>query len=264
MMMLLKELLQWSYIKCYQTLEWSDCKSRFDVVGPLCRYVFDAQTMNVRQLQDMVQNEISKGALEVYNALCVGDSAKLAMLVRTKESSSLFLIFTPSANLDYDANYTIMPSSAFTSQVLYEVFKTCCHEPIVRILNSEPQEMVANLWGSIYKRYCIDSFGSYTKCFYLVPLSNENEMKKVEIDNLHEVKVNESSIQSTLESINKAGTTLLRVNINYAAVDCIIIVKRAAYVLQITRNTHHPINAKKFKFLYDIFTAAGFKNIHLT
>ena len=47
-----------------------------------------------------------------------GDSAKLAMLVRTKESSSLFLIFTPSANLDYDANYTIMPSSAFTSQVL--------------------------------------------------------------------------------------------------------------------------------------------------
>lgn len=76
-----------------------------------------------------------------------------------------------------------------------------------------------------------------------------------------EVKVNDSSIQSTLESINKAETTLLRVNINYAAVDCIIIVKGAAYFLQITRHTRHPINATKFKFLYDIFTAAGFENL---
>lgn len=131
---------------------------------------------NVGQLQDMVQTEISKGALEIYHALCNADSATLAMLVRTKESSSLFLIFTPSANLDYDSNYTIVPSSAFTSQVLYEAFKTCCNEPIVRILNSEPQEMMANLWGSIYERYCIDSFRSYTKCFNLVSLSNENEM----------------------------------------------------------------------------------------
>ena len=31
------------YKKCDQTLEWSDCKSGFDVVGPLCRYVFDTK-----------------------------------------------------------------------------------------------------------------------------------------------------------------------------------------------------------------------------
>lgn len=31
------------YKKCYHKLEWSDCKSRFDVVGPLCRYVFDTK-----------------------------------------------------------------------------------------------------------------------------------------------------------------------------------------------------------------------------
>lgn len=156
------------------------------------------------------------------------------MLVQTKESSSLFLIVTPLANLDDYSNYTIMPSSAFTSQVLYEVFKTSRDEPIVRILNSEPQRMMATLWGSIYERYCIDSFGSYTKCFNLVSLSNENEMKTVEIDSMRKLKVNDSSIKSTLERMNKVETTLLHVNINYAAVDCIMIVKGVAYFLQIS------------------------------
>lgn len=55
MMMLLKEFIAMELYDMYKKMEWSDCKSRFDVVGPLCLYVFDTQNLTVTQLQAMAK-----------------------------------------------------------------------------------------------------------------------------------------------------------------------------------------------------------------
>ena len=250
------------YEKCYSDLDLSACKSRFDIVGPLIRFVFDS-TMSSSDCFYEMQEEVCKGALEIYNALQSGNYSMLRMLVKSRRCSSTYLIFTPSTTLIQDNSFTIYPSSDVTLRLLHEQFKKCCNEPLVRILNSEPDEAVAELWGSLYEKYCIDSLGNRIKYLELFSLNLKNSKNKmVAIDQLHnEVQINDASLLQDLKQMNSSETTLLRAKLHYPAIDCIIIVNRAVYFLQITRSINHPINAKKLNFLCETFKTAGFKAI---
>ena len=233
--------LQEMYSKCYQQqYTLSECVSRFEIVGPNPRKIFG--TKSATELKNEIDSFTSMNANDIISRSF--DSNPLRYLLTEKKLSST--LFMPLVDDNFKLQ-NLTPSSDYVVQQCLVQYNKQHNAQMLQFLSKTPQEGMAIYWGhmfeaEVFRRLCSSEF-----TLDIMSLSNNTREDSLNTEGFTEIIFSDlkTALRGNLEQLeNKFFRPAHK---SYGAIDALFFKARDIWLLQVTRDIHHGINATELK-----------------